>query len=102
MGMSGRVRVLLFHEAPEPGALTAAYHAVSAELAGTPGLLSNELLTSVHDQTWVLVMSEWKDRESFDAWEKGAAHKGQTAPLRRFRDTRMPQPFGIFEVQAEY
>jgi heme-degrading monooxygenase HmoA len=97
-----RVRVLLFHEASDPAALTAAYHAVSAELAGTPGLLSNELLTSVHDPTWVLVMSEWTDRASFDAWEQGTTHKGQTAALRPFRDTRMPRPFGVFEVDATY
>jgi heme oxygenase (mycobilin-producing) len=97
-----RVRVLLFHEASDPSALTAAYHAVSADLAGTPGLLSNELLTSVHDPSWVLVMSEWQDQESFDAWETGVAHKGQTAPLRQWRDTRMPRPFGIFQVNATY
>ena len=97
-----RVRVLLFHEASDPEALTAAYHAVSAELAGTPGLLSNELLSSLHDPSWVLVMSEWRDRASFDAWEQGAAHKGQTAPLRPFRDNRMPRPFGVFQVDACY
>jgi heme-degrading monooxygenase HmoA len=98
----GRVRVLLFHEVHDPEAVTAAYHAVSAELAGTPGLLSNELLTCVHDPTWVLVMSEWTDRASFDAWEQGAAHKAQTSPLRPYRDTRMPRPFGIFEVLATH
>jgi heme-degrading monooxygenase HmoA len=100
--MSSRVRVLLFHEVHDQEAVTAAYHAVSAELAGTPGLLSNELLTSVHDPSWVLVMSEWTDRESFDVWEQGSAHKGQTAALRPFRDTRMPRPFGIFQVDAAY
>lgn len=97
-----RVRVLLFHEVHDQAAVTAAYHAVSAELAGTPGLLSNELLTSVHDPSWVLVMSEWADRASFDAWEQGAAHKSQTAPLRPFRDNRMPRPFGIFEVRSTH
>jgi heme-degrading monooxygenase HmoA len=94
--------VLLFHEVHDQEAVTAAYHAVSAELAGTPGLLSNELLTSVHDPTWVLVMSEWTDRASFDAWEQGSTHKGQTAALRPYRDTRMPRPFGIFQVDAAY
>ena len=97
-----RVRVLLFHEAPDEEALTEAYHAVSAELAGTPGLLGNELLSSVHDPTWVLVMSEWVDQESFDAWEQGTAHKGQTSALRPFRDSRMTRPFGVFAVRAEY
>lgn len=97
-----RVRVLLFHEVRDSEAVTAAYHAVSAELAGTPGLLSNELLTNVHDPSWVLVMSEWADRDSFDAWEQGAAHKGQTAALRPYRDTRMPRPFGVFQVDAAY
>ena len=94
--------MLLFHEVSDREAVTAAYHAVSASLAGTPGLLANELLTSVHDPSWVLVMSEWADQESFDAWEQGAAHKGQTAPLRPYRDTRMPRPFGIFTVDATY
>lgn len=102
MALDGRVRVLLFHEAPDAAAVTAAYHAVSAELAGTPGLIGNELLSSVHDPTWVLVMSEWTDLAAFDAWERGTAHKGQTSALRPFRDTRMVRPFGVFEVRASY
>jgi len=97
-----RVRVLLFHEAPSPEGITDAYHAVSADLAGTPGLLGNELLTAVNDPTWFLVMSEWTDLDSFNKWEQGASHKGTTAPLRRYRDTRMPRPYGIFKVDAEY
>jgi heme oxygenase (mycobilin-producing) len=97
-----RVRVLLFHEAPSPAGITDAYHAVSADLAGTPGLLGNELLTAIDDPTWFLVMSEWTDLDAFTTWEQGAAHKGTTAPLRQYRDTRMTRPFGIFKVDAEY
>jgi heme-degrading monooxygenase HmoA len=97
-----RVRVLLFHEAETPDGVTEAYHAVSADLAGTPGLLGNELLTAVNDPTWFLVMSEWADLDSFTTWEQGAAHKGTTAPLRQYRDTRMTRPYGIFKVDAEY
>jgi len=47
-------------------------------------------------------MSEWTDRAAFDAWEQSSAHKGQTAALRPFRDTRMARAFGVFEVRASY
>jgi heme-degrading monooxygenase HmoA len=100
--MSSRVRVLLFHEASSPDGLTAAYHSVSADLAGTPGLLGNELLTAVDDPTWILVMSEWSDLAAFQKWEQGVSHKGSTAPLRQYRDTRMTRPYGIFRVEASY
>lgn len=98
--MTGRVRVLLFHRTTEADSLTAAYHAVSEDLAGTPGLLGNELLTSVHDPNSFLVMSEWSDLKSFQEWEQGSSHKGTTAPLRQYRDERLG--YGIFQVDAEY
>ena len=47
--MKAELRVLLFHSADDVAGVTDAYHQVSREMAGVPGLLGNELLSSVHD-----------------------------------------------------
>ncbi|SFQ64853.1 Heme-degrading monooxygenase HmoA [Amycolatopsis arida] len=97
-----RIRVLLFHRAADRDAIAAAYHQVSEDLAGTPGLVSNEFLGSVHDSTEFLVMSEWTDQAAFDRWEQGASHKDSTAALRPFQDSRREPSFGVYRVQARY
>ncbi|WP_433336454.1 antibiotic biosynthesis monooxygenase family protein [Spirillospora sp. CA-294931] len=99
-----RLRVLLYATAPEqdPGAVARAYHEISAALAGTPGLLGNELLSSTLEPGHFIVMSEWESPEAFKTWEQGAAHKGTTAPLRPFQDGRRGSPFGIYDVTASY
>jgi len=98
--MSAAVRVLLYHRTDDEPGIEEAYHKVSAVLAGVPGLLGNELLRSIHDTRGFVVMSTWRDRAAFDRWEQGAAHKGDTAPLRRFRDVGNRNALGIFEVVA--
>lgn len=103
-GAPGRVRVMLYlraAEAEEP-AVAEAYHRISKDLAGTPGLLSNELLREVTDRGAFAVLSEWEGLAAFQAWEAGSAHRDTTSPLRPYQDGERPSPFGLFEVAAEY
>lgn len=99
--MSG-VRVLIFNHTDDEAGIEAAYHEVSRELAGVPGLIGNELLRSMHDPKGFVVMSLWESVEAFDTWEQGVSHKGSTSPLRPFRDTSMNPPFGVYQVSAAY
>lgn len=102
--MSGRVRVLLWHRATngDRAALEAAYHAISRDLAGTPGLLGNELLHAPDDPERLVVASEWESLDAFRNWEQGATHRSTTAPLRTFRDTSRDRPYEILEVIATH
>ncbi|EPD95898.1 MULTISPECIES: antibiotic biosynthesis monooxygenase family protein [Streptomyces] len=103
--MPGEVRVLVHQAAyddEELAAVRAAYHRVSARMAKVPGMLGNELLRSPADPTALVVVSRWRDMAAFRAWEQGAGHKDDTAPLRPYRDSRLDVPFGIYEVDAEY
>jgi len=98
------IRVLLYVRAPEGGAAAVerAYHEVSATLAGTPGLLRNELLREVRDRDGFAVLSEWESRAAFQAWEEGPSHRGNTSPLRPFKDRVRGRHYGIYEVTATY
>lgn len=103
--MPGEVLVMIHHQVRDEAehvALREAYHLVSKRLAEVPGMLGNELLQSAVDPTGVVVMSRWADLAAFRAWEEGAGHRGDTAPLRPYRDTRLAVPFGIYEVDAAY
>ncbi|WP_262379942.1 antibiotic biosynthesis monooxygenase family protein [Nonomuraea sp. PA05] len=98
------MRVLVFVTAAEAGtqAVADAYHRISRSLAGTAGLLRNELLRSVHDPAGFVVLSEWRDLEAFRAWEEGESHRSTTAPLRPLQDRSRGVPFGVYTVQAAY
>ncbi|MFG1706578.1 antibiotic biosynthesis monooxygenase family protein [Nonomuraea sp. M3C6] len=102
--MSDRVRVLVFVTAVGAGAQAVedAYHQISRRLAGTPGLLGNELLRSLHDSDGFLVLSEWRDLDAFRAWEEGESHRSTTAPLRPLQDRSRGASFGIYTVHAAY
>ncbi|MEV2275898.1 antibiotic biosynthesis monooxygenase [Nocardiopsis sp. NPDC049922] len=102
--MSGRARVLIWHRAPDdgPGAVEDAYRAISEELAGTPGLLGNELLGAVDDAGRLLVMSEWESLAAFLDWERGADHRTATAPLRPFQDRERDRFFEVYEVRDAF
>ncbi|MFF0248926.1 antibiotic biosynthesis monooxygenase family protein [Streptosporangium sandarakinum] len=102
--MVGEIRVLLYAAAPagDPGAVERAYHAVSGRLAGTPGLLGNELLGDARRTGGFVVLSRWRDMASFRAWEEGAGHRGTTSPLRPLQDRGRTETFGIYEVVADY
>jgi heme-degrading monooxygenase HmoA len=84
----------------EPVAVADAYHLISEELRGTPGLLGNELLQSAHDPADYVVASYWTDLTAFRTWENGADHRATTAPLRRFQTPG--RPAGIYQVVGAY
>ena len=100
--MSHGLRVMLFHGGADVEQITAAYELVSTRLAAVPGLLGNELLQSERTATEFVVVSRWRDRAAFDAWEQGAAHQDDTAPLRPFRQAGPSIAFGIYRVLAEH
>ncbi|MGH3645683.1 MAG: antibiotic biosynthesis monooxygenase family protein [Micromonosporaceae bacterium] len=108
MSTESRVRVLVYAAAPdaEPDAVDRAYHRISESLAGTPGLLGNELMRSLTGteagSDAYIVMSEWESMAAFRAWEEGPNHRGTTAPLRPYQDSRRGSPFGLYEVIANY
>ncbi|AWK08777.1 antibiotic biosynthesis monooxygenase [Streptomyces spongiicola] len=103
-GAPGRVRVLLYLRASQQDvpAVEEAYHRISRDLAGTPGLLGNELLREVTDRGAYAVLSEWESMAAFRGWEAGSAHRGTTSPLRPYQDSERRSPFALFEVGAEY
>lgn len=82
------VRVLLPVVAPEdaPDAIARAYHEISSVLAGTPGLIRNELLHDVHSPRRYTVLAEWASQADFDRWEQSPGHRPATAPLRPYQD----------------
>ena len=101
----GEVRVVVYqaaHDEEQLAAVRAAYHQVSERLAGVPGMLGNELLRSPFDPTSLAVLSRWESLDAFRAWEAGAEHRQDTAPLRPFRDTRTGSPFAVYQVDAAY
>ncbi|MFE3140627.1 antibiotic biosynthesis monooxygenase family protein [Streptomyces scopuliridis] len=103
--MGAEVRVLVYQAAYDEtqlAAVRAAYHQVSGELADVPGMLGNELLRDPLDPTALVVMSRWASIEAFSAWERGAAHRDTTEPLRPYRDARTPSGFAVYEVDAAY
>lgn len=102
---AGRVRIMLFCRVPADGAASAveeAYHLISKTLAGTPGLLGNELLHSMIEDDAFAVMSEWETFDAFHHWDEGPDHKDQTAPLRPFQDPSRPRPWEMYAVEAAY
>jgi heme-degrading monooxygenase HmoA len=100
----GPAHVLIYAVAPEdsPGAVAQAYHSVSQTLAGTPGLLGNQLLREVDGDGSFVVLSSWASLAAFKEWESGTGHRGATAPLRPYQDQRRGKPFGVYEVVAAY
>jgi heme-degrading monooxygenase HmoA len=100
--MPDRVRVLVWYRAPDGDvtAVESAYRQVTAELEGTRGLITSELLHARGDQESLVVMSEWESRAMFEEWEIGAGHRGTTAGLRRFSDHRWGRPFEVYDVRA--
>jgi heme oxygenase (mycobilin-producing) len=103
--MTRRARVIVWHRASgeHSGALEAAYDLVSRSLAGTPGLLGNELLQDARRPDRFAVLSEWESLDAFRRWETGAAHRDATAPLRTFQETdRGDGFFSVYQVAAAF
>jgi heme-degrading monooxygenase HmoA len=99
-----RARVLLYCRADgadEPRVVQA-YHEISRNLAGTPGMLRNELLRDVLDPASFVVLSEWESLAAFRSWEEGSAHRGTTSALRPYQDHSRGRPFALYGVHAAY
>ncbi|WP_308249858.1 antibiotic biosynthesis monooxygenase family protein [Sphaerisporangium fuscum] len=103
-GRARPVRVVVWYRAPEgeDEAVQAAYHGISQAMAGTPGLLGNELLRSVTDPSAFAVMSHWEDFEVFNRWERGPSHQTTTAPLVPYLGKAPDRHFELYEVTAAY
>lgn len=85
-GGHGRVRVLIWHRSDGRSAdLERTYHEISRRLAGTPGLLGNELWRSADDPDGYAVMSEWKDLAAFQTWADDPEQHQATTALRAYR-----------------
>lgn len=57
---------------------------------GVPGCLAHEAGQAVDDSLAWIVTSEWRERESYEAWERDAEHRALTAPLRAlFAEARL-------------
>lgn len=97
-----RVFVSILATAPEEGAVERAYHSISRELRGTPGLRGNELLRSLTEPRTFIVLSYWASLAAFQEWESGSSHRSTTAPLRPYRRRGDGPGFGIYEVWASY
>jgi heme oxygenase (mycobilin-producing) len=97
--VSGRARVMVWYVVPgdDAGAVERAYDQISGDLAGTPGLLGNELLRRTDDPRRVMVMSEWESLAGFQKWEQGAGHRAATSPLRPYADR-----YEIYEVVSAF
>ena len=102
--MTARARVLIWHRAPvdDPDAVRRAYEQISSRLAGTPGLLGNELLRGVDDPGRLVVMSEWESLAAFKAWEQTAEHRPSTSALRPYQDRDRDRFFEVYEVTAAF
>jgi heme-degrading monooxygenase HmoA len=100
---AGRARVIVWHRAPDHdvAGLELAYHAISEQLDGTPGLLGNELLRSVRRPGYFAVLSEWVSLAAFQDWERGPGHRKDTSPLRPYQEKDRPGGhYEIYEVTA--
>jgi heme oxygenase (mycobilin-producing) len=97
------VRVLVWYRQPagQHGAVAHAYHRVSENLRGTPGLLGSELLSSAVHPGSLAVHSEWTSLEAFLAWERGPDHRRVTAPLRPYQDPQRAPQYDVYQVAAK-
>ncbi|GII95055.1 antibiotic biosynthesis monooxygenase family protein [Sinosporangium siamense] len=105
MSDRGTARVLIYYRAPggDSEVIEKAYHEISAEMAGTAGLLRNELIRDADEPDSFLVLSEWQDLDAFRLWERGPQHRGTTSPLRQYQDRdRGRRHYGIYQVVAAY
>jgi heme-degrading monooxygenase HmoA len=61
----------------------AAYESIRYEVArGVPGHLMDEVCQSGDDPERWLITSQWRDLESFLAWERSEGHRELVRPLR--------------------
>jgi heme-degrading monooxygenase HmoA len=101
---AGRARVMVWYRVPrsEAGTVEEGYDRVSRQLAGTPGLIGNELLRAADDASSLLVMSEWETLAAFREWEEGQSHRNTTSPLRQYQDRARGRFYEVYEVAAAF
>ena len=104
-GTPAGARVLVFYRAPDddPLVVERIYSEVSGLMAGTPGLLGNQLMKDVTDPGGYVVASDWVDMAAFGAWDVSRGHR-KTSPLDPYQDADSSKRklFGIYEVVARF
>lgn len=98
-------RILVFYRSPadDPTAVERVYHQVSGHMAGTEGMLGNQLMKDITDPGSYVIASDWVDMAAFSVWDKSVDHR-RTTPLDPYQDSdpSRRKHFGIFEVVARY
>ncbi|MEU9507214.1 antibiotic biosynthesis monooxygenase family protein [Micromonospora sp. NPDC048170] len=96
------VRVILWYRVPEGDVLSLAdtYRRIGEHLAGTPGMVSSELLTSRDEPGVLMVTSRWRTEEDLRRWVHSDTHR-HTTPLRPYLDTGRTRPWETFDVASE-
>jgi heme oxygenase (mycobilin-producing) len=81
-----RARVMV-HARIKPGQETAfedAFEQVRANVRGTSGHLGDQLLRAGEEPGTYILLSEWRSREEFLAWEESPVHRQLTTPMRPY------------------
>jgi heme-degrading monooxygenase HmoA len=88
------VRVMVFAsvDADRADGFERAFTEVRATMAGTPGLLTDELLREPGEievgeggaVVRYVMLSEWASEQEFRAWEEGGDHRDTSAPMRPY------------------
>ncbi|MCG5218860.1 antibiotic biosynthesis monooxygenase family protein [Streptosporangium sp. KLBMP 9127] len=98
--MSGEeVRVILWYRVPDEDVrqLTTTYSEIGEQLAGTPGMVSSELLGSQDEPGVIMVTSRWRSQDDLQAWVRSSSHR-KTSPLRPYLDKDRSHPYETFAV----
>jgi heme-degrading monooxygenase HmoA len=80
-----RARIVFLIRVPLPRKeeFLAAYEQIRYEVArGVPGHLVDQVCQSADDPEQWLITSEWRDIDSFLAWERTEEHKDLVKPMR--------------------
>ncbi len=104
MSAADPVRVFVYYRvttAEQAAAVEQGYNTISEQIASAPGLLRNELLRSVSDQSSFAVFSEWESLAAFSAFSSDPSHRDVTSLLRPYTDTgRAGASFAVYEMVA--
>ncbi len=96
------IRVILWYRTPERdvAGLAETYRQIGEHLAGTPGMVSSELLVSRDEPGVLMVTSRWRTEEDLQRWVHSDTHR-HTTPLRPYLDTGRARPWETFSVVSE-
>jgi heme-degrading monooxygenase HmoA len=105
MSDSARARIVFLVTVPQgrqPDFLDAYEQIRYLVAAGTPGHLVDQLCQSPDDPEQWLITSEWRDLESFLAWERSDEHRALVKPLRECMVTARSLRFQVVaQTQAQ-